>query len=51
MVFNTLSLFKNNTTQYAKKEEEEERREQSRDLYDDICGGLPIQFLTPPDRA
>ena len=43
--------FKDNTTQYAKKEEEEEKTEQSRDLHDDIRGGLPIQFLSPPNRA
>ena len=42
--------FKDNTAQYAKKEEEE-KKEQSRDLHDDIRGGLPIQFLTPPDKA
>ena len=42
--------FKNNTTQYAKKEDEE-KKEQSRDIHDDIRGGLPIQSLTPPDRV
>ena len=33
------------------KKEGEEKREQSRDRHDDIRGELPIQFLTPPDRA
>ena len=42
--------FKNETTQYPKKEGEE-KREQSRDRQDNIRGELPIQFLTPPDRA
>ena len=32
-----------------KKKEDE--REQRGDLHDDIRGGLPIQFLTPPNRA
>ena len=38
------------TTTIGKKEEEE-KKEQIKDLHDDIRGGLPIQFLTPPDRA
>ena len=33
------------------KKEEEGKREQIKDLHDDIRGGLPIQFLTRPDRA
>ena len=33
------------------KKEEEERKEQSRDLHDDIRGGLPIQILTLPYKA
>ena len=33
------------------KKEEEEKKEQINDLHDDIRGWLPIQFLTPPDRA
>ena len=31
--------------------EGEEKKEKSRDLHDDNRGGLPIQFLTTPDRA
>ena len=38
------------TTQYAKKEKKK-TEEQSKDLHDDIRGGLPIHFLTPPDGA
>ena len=34
-----------------RKKEEEERKEQSRDLHDDIRGGLPIQILTRPYKA
>ena len=34
-----------------RKKEEEERKEQSRDLHDDIRGGLPIQILTLPYKA
>ena len=34
-----------------RKKEEEKKKEQSSDIQDDIRGGLPIQFLTPPDRA
>ena len=38
--------------QYTKNEKkEEDKREQRGDLHDDICSGLPIQFLTPPNRA
>ena len=33
------------------KKKEEDKREQWGDLYDNIRGGLPIQFLTPPNRA
>ena len=33
------------------KKEEKEKKEQNMDLHDAIRGGLPIQFLTPPDRA
>ena len=33
------------------KKEEQEKREQIKDLHDDIRDGLPIQFLTRPDRA
>ena len=33
------------------KKEGEEKKEQRRDLHDNIRDGLPIQFLTPPDRA
>ena len=29
----------------------EDKREQRGDLYDNIQGGLRIQFLTPPNRA
>ena len=38
-----LSMLKNNTTQYAKKKK---KKRKSKDLHDDIRGGLPIQFLT-----
>ena len=41
--------FKNNNTKNEKKEED--KREQRGDLHDDIRSGLPIQFLTPPNRA
>ena len=34
-----------------RKKEEEERKEQSRDLHDDIRGGLTIQILTRPYKA
>ena len=33
------------------QKEEEERKEQSRDLHDDISGGLTIQILTLPYKA
>ena len=33
------------------KNEKQEKKEQIRDQHDDIRGGLPIQFQTPPDRA
>ena len=38
------------TTQYAKKKKNL-KKEQSRALRDDIHGGLPIEILTPPERA
>ena len=47
MLFNT--LLKWHHTIY--KKEEEVKKEQSMDLHDDIRGGSPIQFLTPPNRA
>ena len=34
-----------------RKNEEEERKEQSRDLHDDIRGGVTIQILTRPYKA
>ena len=46
LITHTNMLFKI-TTQKMK----EEKREQSRDLHDDIRGGLPIPFLTPHNRA
>ena len=45
--FNTLLKI----TPHNKQKRRRRKEEQSRDLHDDICGGLPIQFLTPPDRA
>ena len=33
------------------QKEEEKKKAQSRGLHGDIHGGLPIQFLAPPDRA
>ena len=40
MLFNTLLKITPHNT-----------RKRSSDIHDGICGGLPIQFLTPPDRA
>ena len=40
----------NNHT-FIRKKEEEERKKQSRDLHDDISGGLTIQILTRPYKA
>ena len=40
----------NNHT-FIRKKEEEEREKQSRDLHDDISGGLTIQILTRPYKA
>ena len=48
MLFNTLLTI---TPHRIRKKEEEEKKEQRMDLYDDIRGGSPIQFLTPTDRA
>ena len=45
--FNTLLKITPHNMQKRRRRKEE----QSRDLHDDIRGGLPIQFLTPPDRA
>ena len=39
--------FKNNTTRYAKKKKKK-KKEQSSEILNEIRGGLPIQFLTPP---
>ena len=47
MLFNTLLKI----TLHNTEKEEEEKKEQSRALHDDIRSGLPIQFLTPLDRA
>ena len=47
MLFNTLLK---RTTQKMKKKEDDER-EQRGDLHDDIRGELPIQLLTPLNRA
>ena len=49
MLFNTLLTI--TPHRIRKKEEEEEKKEQRMDLYDDIRGWSPIQFLTPTDRA
>ena len=48
MLFNTLLTI---TPHRIRKKEEEEKKEQLMDLYDDIRGWSPIQFLTPTDRA
>ena len=48
MLFNTLLTI---TPHRIRKKEEEEKKEQRMDLYDDIRGWSPIQFLTPTDRA
>ena len=48
MIFNTLLKI---TPHNKPKKREEEKKEQSRDLHDDIRGGLPIQLLTPAERA
>ena len=42
-----LTICNNNTTQYTKKK----KKEQHVDLYGDIRGWSPIQFLTPTDMA
>ena len=42
--------FKKNNTKNEKKKEDDER-EQRGDLHDDIRGKLPIQLLTPLNRA
>ena len=42
---------KHNNHTIRKKEEEKERKEQSRDLHDDIRGGVTIQILTLPYKA
>ena len=47
MLFNTLlKITPHNTQKRGRKKKK--KKEQSMYLHDYICGGCPIQFLTPP---
>ena len=45
MLFNTLLKITPHDTQKIR------RKKESSDIHDDIRGGLPIQFLTPPEKV